>query len=137
MSALAKIHIGKKQLGLTDADYRSLLAGATGKTSAAAMTNSEHQAVLEVMGKLGFKPQLARAKRSAYAHVRKVFALWGSMGREGLLRSPSRAALQAFCQRQTGTENPEWLSPEQASKVIEGLKAIESRARASQQPVDA
>jgi phage gp16-like protein len=128
MSTLAKIHIGKKQLGLAEDDYRDLLERVTGHRSSAAMSEGQRQAVLSEMQRLGFKAAPAAKNKSPHAHVRKVFAVWGDMVRKGQLRQPDKAALHSFCERQTGIKNAEWLSPEQASKVVEGLKAMQRRA---------
>jgi phage gp16-like protein len=46
MSSLAKIHIGKKQLGLAEDDYRDLLERTTGKRSSASMSEGQRQSVL-------------------------------------------------------------------------------------------
>ena len=54
-SLIAKIHIGKNQLGLDDDTYRGLLANTTGKTSCTEMTDSELRQVLNVMVQKGFK----------------------------------------------------------------------------------
>jgi phage gp16-like protein len=137
MSSLAKIHIGKKQLGLQDEDYRDLLERSTGKRSSADMTETQRQAVLGEMERLGFKPAPSSDKRSPHAHVRKVFAVWGDMARKGQLKNPDKGALHAFCQRQTGVSNAEWLSAAQASKVVEGLKAIQRRAARGEGAVEA
>lgn len=36
--------------------------------------------------------------------------------------------LAAFVKRQTGVDNPEWLTPTNANKVIEALKAMGERS---------
>ncbi len=91
---LARIHLGKKQVGLDDEAYRELLKGVTGKTSAADLDFRQRFQVIQALEKLGAKPpakafpgkparpaagkdalvakieaQLAEAKRPwAYAH---------------------------------------------------------------------
>ena len=134
MSSLAKIHIGKKRLGLADDDYRDLLERATGKRSSADMSERERGAVLEEMRRLGFKPKPApgrRFKRKApKPYVAKIYALWGELQRTGRLADGSPKALGAFVHRQTGLDRPEWLGPEEANKVTEGLKAWLKRIRA-------
>lgn len=136
MSSLAKIHVGKKQLGLADEDYRDLLERATGKRSSADMNERERGAVIEAMKKLGFKPELAAGKREAKrrapkAYVGKIYSLWGELQRLGVLADPSTKGLSAFVHRQTGLDRAEWLGPEEANKVTEGLKAWLARARAA------
>jgi phage gp16-like protein len=130
--SLAKIHIGKKQLGLTEVDYRLLLERITGLRSAAGMSENQRIAVLAEMQRLGFKAAPSATKKSPHAHVRKVFALWGDAGRKGLLENNSRHALIAFVKRQTGVADPNWLTPDAANKVTEGLKAMIARALSAQ-----
>lgn len=53
---LAKIHIAKKELGLDDTEYRELLCGVTGKTSAGEMDNTEAAEVIKVLIEKGWQP---------------------------------------------------------------------------------
>lgn len=62
---LAKIHIGKKQLGLDDDTYRDLLERVTGKRSAGQCTERQLVDVVEEMVRLGFAPQAPGAGRPA------------------------------------------------------------------------
>lgn len=52
---LARIHLAKKELGLDDETYRSLLKATTGKDSAAAMGPGQRWKVLLELGRLGAK----------------------------------------------------------------------------------
>lgn len=129
---LSKIHVARAQLGLADADYRALLGRVAGVDSAARLDARGRVAVLHEFKRLGWAPRANSAgkgvKPSPKAHVRKVFALWGALERAGLLRDASRKALDAFVLRQTGVASVEWLTPEAATKVTEGLKAMLARA---------
>lgn len=128
---LARVAIARKQLALHDDSYRALLARVTGHESAKAASDAQLLAVIAEFERLGLKPY---RKASEKPHVRKIFALWASM--RGLVQHPSRDALRAFVQRQTGVADPEWLSPDQANKVTEGLKAWRKRVRARQEASD-
>lgn len=122
-NSLAKIHVAKKQLALQDDDYRSILERATGKRSAAMMTEPERAKVLAELLRLGFRPKpVARSVRPP--HVKKVYAMWGELQVRGaVVRGPAGAkALRAFVARQAGVSAPEFLSPEQSPSVIEALK---------------
>jgi phage gp16-like protein len=127
MSSLAKIHIGKKHLGLAEDDYRDLLERTTGLRSSASMSEDQRQAVLAEMERLGFKPVASTAKKSPHLHVRKVFAVWAQAGRCGAVENGSRQALVAFVRRQTGVADPNWLTAADANRVTEGLKAMVAR----------
>lgn len=55
---LAKIHIAKKALGMTNDDYTAMLMEITGKTSAGDLNARQRQAVLDHLASLGFKNRL-------------------------------------------------------------------------------
>lgn len=52
---LARIHLAKKELGLDEETYRSLLKATTGKDSASGMAPGERWKVLLELGRLGAK----------------------------------------------------------------------------------
>ncbi len=54
---MAKIHIGKKDLGLDDDTYRDVLWRVTGKRSCSDMTIAQLQDVVKDMQNSGFKPK--------------------------------------------------------------------------------
>lgn len=131
---LAKLHIAKKELRLDDETYRAVLSRVTGKTSSAGLKDHQLDAVLAEFKRLGWKPKKAGRQPSDKPHVRKVWAVWRDMVSLAIPADGSDAALRAFVARQTrnparpdGIANPEWLSPEEANKVVEGLKAWRSR----------
>lgn len=129
MSALAKIHVAKKQLALEEESYRAILERATGKSSARDMTEAERGRVLAEFERLGFRARPARAGRPA--HVRHIYALWGELQARGaVVRGPKGApALRAFVRRQTGVAAPEFLAPAQSASVTEALKSWIARIK--------
>lgn len=64
-SDLAKIHIGWKQLGMSEDEYRDLLQSLFGKRSAADLDAAGRKLLLERFKTLGFKP---KGQRAAQAH---------------------------------------------------------------------
>ncbi len=116
---LARAHIARKEMALSDDSYRAILLRITGCESAAACSDAQLTAVIGEFTRLGWKPKHRRPK-SAHPHVRLVWALWRDM--KPLLRDGSDAALRRFVQRQAGVADPEWLGADGARKVIEGLK---------------
>lgn len=144
---LACVHIARKDLGLDETTYREVISRISGGRceSAGDLTERELELTIASFKARGWQPKPAGAnprsasrrvsrkekgKRSESPHVRKVWALWGDMCRDGLVREPTRGALRAFVQRMTKVSDPEWLTPAQANVVIEGLKAWAARARA-------
>lgn len=131
--ALAKIHIARKDLGLSDDDYRAILTRVAGADSASKLGPSGLAAVLTEFARLGWKaaPKGFGGKRSDKPGVRLIFGLWTELGNLGLV-TPTRPALFAFVKRQTNVNNPDWLTAGDVNKVIEGLKAMRRRAKATQ-----
>lgn len=126
---LAKIHMGKKALALRDEDYRAILDRIAGVASSAQMTDAGADAVLAEFARLGWVANKRFAgKPASKPGVRLIFGLWSELGRLGAV-TPTRAALCAFVERQTGIANPEWLSAAEVNKVVEGLKAMVRRAK--------
>lgn len=62
---LAKIHVAKKQLGLTEDEYRALLDGHFGAASAADLGLTDLKRLVLVMADYGFKPSKGHARRGA------------------------------------------------------------------------
>lgn len=135
--------IGKQQLGWDDEFYRGIWLpqrGATkdenGRYSATTLSNSQLFSALEAMKALGFKVKPKRTRNGAQpaarpladdAQSKKIRALWLELHACGAVRDPSEAALAAFVKRQHGVEALQWLSTDQASKVIEALKKWRQR----------
>lgn len=129
---IAKVHVARKQLDMDEAAYRGLLQRATGKTSTRDCAPAELERVLAEFKRLGWKPATNPAasgrRPSEKPHVRKIFALWGSLAGTGAIKDGSRAALVAFIERQTSVSHPDWLTAAQANSVTEALKAIQQRS---------
>lgn len=138
---LAKVHLGKKELGLHDDDYRAILARVAGRTSAADCTEPELVRVVEEMKAKGFagkpKPRPAGAVRPGsgqaatkpadHPAARKARALWISLHQLGAIDNPSEQALEAFARRQLGVERLQWADQARVYKLVEALKAIGTR----------
>ena len=133
-AALAKIHIAKKDLHLDEDDYRAILVRVAGKTSSRDLNGREIDMVLAEFRRLGWTGSKKVFRRSDKAHVRKVYALWTEAGRVGAIRESGKSALRAFIGRQLNGDaeiarDPEFLTPTEANKVSEGLKAMIKRAK--------
>ena len=145
--ALARIHIGRKQLGMDDVEYRSMLEGQTGKDSCKNMTLSELFKVEAYLKKLGFKPKqrvsgkryspLSRNKEDHQkTMVDKIRALWIDMHREGIVKDGSENALEKWVERMSaihnkgrGIQKVDWLAQNEhvCYRVLESLKKWQAR----------
>ena len=124
MSALAKLHIAKKQLGLDDDTWRDLLLRVADKPSSKDMSDRERGRVLEELKRLGFKP-VSKASRKGIEgkYAPKLQALWIAGYNLGLIRNKDDAALLAFVKRQTGIDHTRFLRyHDDANKAIAALQ---------------
>jgi phage gp16-like protein len=133
MSALAAIHVAKKQLGLDDDTLRDLYERVTGKRSAKEMSEGERGRVVEELRKSGFEAagkaaSKAPRKRLEGRFAKKLQALWISAWNLGLVQERDDTALIAFVKRQTGIDHVRFVRhPEDAAKAIEGVKGWMAR----------
>jgi hypothetical protein len=119
---LAKIHIAVKALAMVDDSYRALLMRVTGKSSSKDCTDEQLDAVIAEFKRLGFvEEKRPQRPRSDKAYVRMIYGIWGDL--KPYVANHSHRALQTFVRRQAQVDAPEFLSPEGANLVIEGLKA--------------
>jgi phage gp16-like protein len=122
--ALAKIHIAKQELGLSDEAYRKLVRSTVpGKGSAADLTDGELGRLLDRLRELGWRARLPRSdERPLPPMVWKARGLWLRLHGLGAVRNPSWTALGRFVKRMTGVGDLRRLSVKQATVVIEALK---------------
>lgn len=130
MSALAAIHVARKQLGLDDDAARDLYAVVTGKRSLREMTAGEQDRVVQELRRRGFKPaEKAIRKGLEGKYAPKLQALWIAAWNLGIVENRSDEALVAFVKRQAQVDHVRFLhDPADAAKAIEGLKAWMTRA---------
>lgn len=133
-AALAKIHIAKKDLGLTDEAYRDILHLNFKVESAAALTEQQAAVLLATFRSRGWKAKpaaaapgkgKAKAKSSPVyrdGQRRKIVALWLTLHQAGVVKNGGDAALQAYVKRMTGVDNLAWCAGRQLWALIEALK---------------
>lgn len=126
---LAAIHVAKKQLGMDDETYRAMLWSVGRVRSSGDLDFAGRRQVLAHLQACGFKHSRPQARDP---QSRKVRALWLELKALGALRDASEAALAAYVARATGVKALQWLSGEQASQVIEQLKAWRKRVAREQ-----
>lgn len=129
MSALARIHIGRKTLGYESDDegWRDLVERVTGRRSTRGLTPVQSDALIGELDRLTGGKAAPRKSRSDLSgpYAPKLRALWIAAWNLGAVRSRSDQSLIAFAKRQTGVDHPNWLrDAEQAAAVIEALKAM-------------
>lgn len=137
MNAQAIINIARQQLGMEEEAYRALLVRVTGERSLRQMNSHQLIAVLDELKRLGFRVKAGRKTLppSTKPYIRMIHAIWKSCHRLGVIDDGSRTALRSFCRGilfpgdNKIAVDPDTLAYEQASKVIDALKAMEKRGR--------
>lgn len=137
---IAKIHVAKKHLALSEESYRDVLLRVTQLDSTGRMTERQLESVLKEFVRLGFKPTTKRTGTSKQAQIRMIHAVFADIVKLGGVEAEgpetAAAALRAFVVRQTKTKaNPQGISDAKfldstsANKVLEGLKGWRTRLR--------
>ncbi len=133
--SLAAIHIAKKELALTDAEYRTILQQVAGVSSAKYLDTAGDRAVMARLYALRDERRGAAVKRAKTPAERKIWALWlGSNDDPGLrfyLPQAERtvAYLLGFVRRASGNQkileadDLASLTRKQAYHAIEALKS--------------
>ena len=124
------IHVGKSDLSMDDDTYREILRRIGEKSSAAELTIPELEKVLEHLKRSGFKvrskkkvPQEKPSRPLAQdLESKKIRALWLFLHELGAVKNPSEEALAAYVKRIAGVDALQWISGEQAERLIETMK---------------
>lgn len=124
---LAKIHLAKKQLGLDDDTYRSIIHQAAGKDSAAKCTDRQLVKIVELLKSKGWKNGNNKPKQKLSPSIKKIYGLWGELQRAGKIKSQEATALDRFVAKYTDKTSVKALTDAEAWKIIEILKKIVER----------
>ena len=139
---LAKVHVAKRQLGLSDEEWRALLEARFQVDSSGLLGTGELTALVGYLERMGWEPSTPRTVRDSHGtphilkhddagmhrerQVGKIEALLAELGRfDG--RYVPWAYAAAILKRQCGVTRLEWASPEQLTKVIAALNKTLSR----------
>jgi phage gp16-like protein len=130
---LGKVHIARKQLALTDDSYRDVIERVTDRRSAAECDDRQLVAVIEEFKRLGWRdarktPVKGGRPLATGPQAGKARALWLSLWNLGEISDPAESVLAAFVRRQTGKEDLRFCHSGDFNKIVEGLKAMLSRA---------
>jgi len=139
-SQIGAIHAGKRDLKLTDDEYRVLLLRITKKSSTRDMTPAERGLVLDEMRRMAFPGQyvMVDQRLPGAPQIEKIYALARELERTGAIRTgESREVwVTTFARNQVGVDNLRWLDVHQANQVIEGLKGWLKKEQEKTRPPD-
>lgn len=126
VSMIAKIQIGKKQIGLDDDDYRKAIVDISKQPSLSACSDVELVKMLDWLKSKGFRTA-PRKGAATHPMAGKARALWISLHQLGAVQNPREEALEAFAKRQLGCDRLAWANQSQAFRLVEALKSIAIR----------
>ncbi len=131
---LAKIHIGKKHMGLSDDEYRAFLLGCTGKSSSKEMTVAERFKIIHEMTRRGaFKD----ARKPLTGVQKACVAKWYKLRQLGAIGSKDKASLNRFVKKHFNKWNVADLTIKESNKlagILEGwIKKTEHTAGQNEQ----
>lgn len=133
---LARIHILKKEAGLSEDQYRTLLGG-YGVASSKDFSNVQARKFADFLQKYinrssnqghGWgknKYEYLRGRQGDFAEpqqLRMIEAIWREVA-----RNPGDSALQTFLQRQCGVKNITWLKKDHVEPVLVALKVMKKK----------
>ncbi len=128
---LAVLHVAKNKLGLSDDQYRNVLATLAGVTSSKDLDRGGFEAVMGYFDYMGFKPLAARGPSygerpgmASYAQIALVRQLWAEFTRGAY---DDDQALCKWLERVFKVSSLRFLKAETAPKVITALKAMKAR----------
>ena len=127
MALMAKVHIGKKELGLDDATYRDVLERVTGKRSCKKMLIGELEAVIKDMESRGFTSKAApkHGKKPSVVGKReplmgKIHAMLTDMGLHWNYA-------HGMAESMFGIKRLQWLNDSQLYKLTQALSVHQRR----------
>ncbi len=134
---IALVHVAAQRLGMADADYRALLVGTAGVSSARDLDPTGFDAVMRRFEALGFvsarvaAPQYGeRPGMATPAQVRAIQAHWKAWHHADNPRadaSETARALRHWLERYYCITDLRFCDVTTAQKAIEGLKAMHAR----------
>lgn len=127
-SLIKLIHVARRELGLDEETYRTLLRTAGKAESTKEMGVPALMRVVEHMKRAGFKvrsskPGVGKARPMTISPTAsKVRALWLFLHHLGAVRDPSEAALATYVKRIAKVDDLRWLPGDKVDPLIESLK---------------
>lgn len=125
--------VQKRVLAMQDEDYRLMLEERYKRSSTADLTLAQLQDLADHLEELTTGQGATRKPSLPDAPARKIWMLWQSLHKAGVVRDPSEAALNTYTERMTrrgnkpGVASYRWLNRYQASGIIEALKKWQQR----------
>lgn len=124
---LAKIHIAKKSLELSDEAYRGMLFSQTGEESSRGLSSAQTARILNHFKRLGWSPGKRGTRRSGMAspaQLRKIKWIW--MTGKGI-RQKNLGALRHFIQSRFGLSALRFIESSQVTAILAAINSMNHR----------
>jgi phage gp16-like protein len=118
------IHVAKRDLGMDDATYRTMLRTAGNADSTKSMSISNLERVLEQAKRAGFKVRSKAGDRrqDTRPEAQKVRALWLFLHELDVVKVPTEAALASYVKRIAYVDDLHWADSRAMARLIETMK---------------
>lgn len=121
---ISMIHTARLKVGMTDAEYRDMLAGFS-VDSCKRLTQRQFDAVVDHFERLGFKPRKKKRRKvrpaeDRAAMLRKITAICADLG------YPDDYA-DGIAKKMFGIDRAEWCKPNQLHKLVAALAIHQGR----------
>ncbi|KQX34097.1 hypothetical protein ASD04_17810 [Devosia sp. Root436] len=129
---IALLHVAKRDLHLSDDDYRAMLVQVAGVASATELDLLGFERVIAHLTRLGFKSTWSkrtfgnRAGMASPSQVDLIRKLWGEYHHQGNDET-AEAALNTWLTRYHHVSALRFVTAEIAGRIIPGLKAMAAR----------
>lgn len=138
-SKKALLHIAKKDLCLSEDEYRGALLAYGKAESSKNLDIKGFREVMKHFERCGFKskskqstacfPTHDRPGFATDAELRKIYALWWALGGSYYRHGQERKALRGFLKKRFRVDHENFLTSRQAWQVIEAIKQIGGRLK--------
>lgn len=122
------VHIGKSQLNMDDESYRLLIQQQFDKRSSKELSEQELRQLVKILQQKGAAIHLPFGRSELSPMSKKIWALWKSMAKKGIIVDDSSSALNNYIARILPNKQWNKLTMAEASQVIESLKQWQKRA---------
>lgn len=125
---IVKIHILKKELNLSEDEYRGLMSTVCGVSSSTDLDANGRTKFIDHLQRLrsAMKITSPRPKQTVRKklspRVGKIYSLWQQLYEAGKVGNRTYKALETWVQGQTKVDKLEWLTVPQQDQCIESLK---------------
>lgn len=119
------INIAKNKLQIDEEDYRAIIKRIAQQESLKNCSIQELDLILDEMKKKGFK--VTPKKKNSKSHISKVhnkaLSLWIELADKGIVQDRSDTAFNKYCLKFSKVSYWRFMTQDEASTVIESLKA--------------